>query len=386
MVSNERLTNLYYQCSKFKNTNYSFVECGVAKGGCLAMMKFSSGKNNKIFGFDSFEGMPDITSEDLSEEYNKSNIFTDFGNLSGGIDSVYNTFNKSNLNMDNIKLIKGFFQNTLEIQENINNVGKIAVLRLDGDWYESTRICLEKLYDKVIDGGIIIIDDYGHWVGAKKAVDEFRLKNKILSPLIQTDYTEHYWIKYNTFQTRNDMIKHYCNSLSNPKILELGVFRGEFLDYLVKECNYGSIDAVDLFEGIASSGDADGNNVVDYDVGKSYFELLNKYKYNENIKIHKSNTITFLQNQEDNIYDIIYIDAYHSYAGVKNDIENAYKKIKNKGYIMGHDYEMNMEKANNVYDFGTKKAVDEFCINYNQTIISKAYDGCVSFCICINKT
>ena len=184
LVSRERLENLYNQCKKFNNTNYSFVECGVAKGGSLAMMKFASGKNNKVFGFDSFEGMPNITNEDLGD-YNKSNPLTGFGkvgdNLSGGIDNVFNTFNKLSLNMINVLLVKGFFQDTLQIQENIDNLGKIAVLRLDGDWYESTKICLEKLYDKVIDGGIIIIDDYGHFIGAKKATDEFRNKHKIIT-------------------------------------------------------------------------------------------------------------------------------------------------------------------------------------------------------------
>ena len=387
MVSEERLTNLYNQCKKFNNTNYSFLEFGVAKGGCLAMMKIASGKNNKIFGFDSFEGMPPITNEDLGS-YNKSCPFTGFGkagdNLSGGIDSVYNTFHKLNLNMDNVTLVKGFFQDTIT-DNMIDQVGEIAILRLDSDWYESTKICLERLYDKVINGGIIIIDDYGHWVGAKTAVDEFRNKYNILEPLLQTDYTEHYWIKQNTFNTRNEMIKYYCNKLSNPKIIEIGVFKGDFLDYLVKECNIGTIDAVDLFEGTTCSGDADGNNVVYYDVGISYVELLEKYKYMQNIKIHKSNSITFLQNQYDNTYDIIYIDGDHSYNGVKNDLINAYRKIKNGGYIMGHDYEMNMNKAKTSYNFGTKQAVDEFCVNFKQNIISKAMDGCVSFCIHINK-
>jgi predicted O-methyltransferase YrrM len=388
MVSRERLENLYNQCKKFNNTNYSFVECGVAKGGCLAMMKYASSNNNKIFGLDSFEGMPDITNEDI-DNYNKSSPLTGFGkvgdNLSGGIDNVYNTFNCLNLNMNNVKLIKGFFQDTLQIQENIDNIGEIAVLRLDGDWYESTKICLEKLYDKVIEGGIIIIDDYGHWIGAKKATDEFREKNNIKSPLIQTDYTEHYWIKNKIFDTRNEMLQYYCDKLSNPKILEIGVFKGDFLDYLVKNCNIGSIDAVDLFEGISCSGDVDGNNVVFYDIGLSYLELTEKYKDVSNVKICKANSVKFLQNQEDDIYDIIYIDGDHSYEGVKNDLINSYSKIKNGGYIMGHDYEMNMTKANNIYYFGVKQAVDEFCMNYGQNVIAKAFDGCVSYCIYINK-
>ena len=388
MVSRMRLENLYNQCKKFNNTNYSFVECGVAKGGCLAMMKNASGKNNKIFGLDSFEGMPDITNDDI-DNYNKSCPLIGFGkvgdNLSGGIDNVYKTFNCLNLNMNNVELIKGFFKDTLQIQENIDNIGEIAVLRLDGGWYESTKICLEKLYDKVIEGGIIIIDDYGHWVGAKKATDEFREKNNIKSPLIQTDYTEHYWIKDKLFDTRNEMLKYYCDKLSNPKILEIGVFKGDFLDYLVKNCNIGSIDAVDLFEGTSCSGDADGNNVVFYDIGLSYLELTEKYKDVSNVKICKENSVKFLQNQEDDIYDIIYIDGDHSYEGVKNDLINSYSKIKNGGYIMGHDYEMNMTKTNNIYYFGVKQAVDEFCMNYKQNVIAKALDGCVSYCIHINK-
>jgi hypothetical protein len=198
MVSIKSLVNLYNKCSLFTNTSHSFVECGVAKGGCLAVMKKLAGPNNKVFGFDSFEGMPPITPEDLGD-YNKSNPLSGGGcvgdNLSGGIENVYKTFQTLQLDMTNVHLIKGFFRDTLAQQEIIDKIDPIAVLRLDGDWYESTKVCLEALYDKVIVGGVIIIDDYGHWVGAKRATDEFRQKRNIISPLIQTDYSEHYWIK-----------------------------------------------------------------------------------------------------------------------------------------------------------------------------------------------
>ena len=236
LVSKERLENLYNQCKKFNNTNYSFVECGVAKGGCLAMMKFASGKNNKVFGFDSFEGMPNITTEDV-DDYNKSDPLTYVGyNVSGDIDNVYNTFNKLDLNMDNVTLIKGFFQDTLQIQENINNIGKIAVLRLDGDWYESTKICLEKLYNNVIDGGIIIIDDYGHFIGAKKATDEFREKNNIISPLIQTDYTEYYWIKKSNYSVSS--VSSYVLPEKDVYIIQVGSHIGNTSnDFLYNNIN-----------------------------------------------------------------------------------------------------------------------------------------------------
>ena len=199
LVSKQRLTNLYNQCQKFKETPYSFVECGVAKGGCLALMKSVSGKDNKIYGFDSFEGMPNITNKDFSLIYNKVNPLLGFGkpgdNLSGGIQNVFKTFDHLKLDMENVKLIKGFYNQTLNIPENIDSVGEIAILRLDSDWYEPTKICLEKFYDKVIVGGVIIIDDYGFWVGAKRATDEFRVERNIVSPLIVTDACEVYWVK-----------------------------------------------------------------------------------------------------------------------------------------------------------------------------------------------
>ena len=277
LVSRERLENLYSQCSKFKNTNYSFVECGVAKGGCLAMMKFASGKNNKIFGFDSFEGMPDITKEDLGN-YNKTDPKEWIGkSLCNGIDSINITFNNLNLDNDNVYLTKGYFQDTLQVQENIDKIGQIAILRLDGDWYESTKICLEKLYDKVIDGGIIIIDDYGHFIGAKNATDEFREKNNIKSPLIKTDYTEFYWVKEETKyiiqvgshigNTWNDYL--YNNINQNFKYIMV-----EPVPYLFKQLkeNYKSFNNI-IFLNIAISN---YNGIIDLYVPseKNDFEKL----------------------------------------------------------------------------------------------------------------
>ncbi len=183
------------------------------------------------------------------------------------------------------------------------------------------------------------------------------------------------------FDTRNDMLMHYCSTLIKPQICEIGIFKGEFLDFIVQTCNPGTIDGVDLFEGMTCSGNADGNNVIYYDIGKSFVELHDKYKNLPNVYLHKGDSSTFLKNKEDNYYDIIYLDGDHSYLGVKKDLEAAFMKVKDGGYIMGHDYEMNMKKAQNNYNFGVKTAVDEFCVTYKQQIIAKALDGCVSFCI-----
>lgn len=81
-------------------------------------------------------------------------------------------------------MVKGMFQDTLP--NYWNEIGDIAVLRLDGDWYESTKCCLEWLYDNVLDGGYVIIDDY-NLVGCRKALDEFIASRNIKVDIIEDE-------------------------------------------------------------------------------------------------------------------------------------------------------------------------------------------------------
>ena len=97
------------------------------------------------------------------------------------------------VNKENTMIKKGWFQNTLpEIKDKI---GPIAILRLDSDWYESTKCCLDNLYDNVIQGGYIVIDDYGCWEGCKRAVDEFLEKRNMKINLIKIDNSGVYFKK-----------------------------------------------------------------------------------------------------------------------------------------------------------------------------------------------
>lgn len=172
---------------KYKNIPGDFVECGVWKGGNLILMKKFLEKElidtKKIYAFDTFEGMsqPDendyelsnnVSAEDLlkKDTKKKSNVW---GICS--LEDVKKNLLKNLKDIDNIYFIKGKVEKTLNFEKNIPE--KISLLRLDTDWYSSTKKELEILYEKVSSGGIIIIDDYGHWGGSKKAVDEF-FKNK----------------------------------------------------------------------------------------------------------------------------------------------------------------------------------------------------------------
>jgi len=160
-----------------------YVECGVWKGGNIILfkkiMELSNDYSRKIFAYDTFEGMtePDENDFDISKNLNakflmnkdkdkKTNIW---GVCS--LENVKDNIQSNAKNIDNIKFIKGPVEQTLAVQ--INLPEKISLLRLDTDWYSSTKKELEILYKKVSPGGIIIIDDYGHWGGSKKAVDEF---------------------------------------------------------------------------------------------------------------------------------------------------------------------------------------------------------------------
>lgn len=165
----------------------ALVECGVAEGGTAAMMaltnrELGSTSRAKWF-FDSYEGLPEPTDKDF--EGGKAGHFIrplPKGACLGTIEQVSDLlFNKLLLPNNEVHLVKGWFQDTVPVSR--EKVGPIAVLRLDGDWYESTKIPLENFYDQVAVGGYVIIDDYGTCFGSQRATDEFRLIRNISSPL-----------------------------------------------------------------------------------------------------------------------------------------------------------------------------------------------------------
>jgi len=185
-----------YQAAKYLSLNSiegEIVECGVYKGGCLGLISetinlFNKGLNDrKFYLFDTFEGMSDPTSDDY-KIFEKDALYTlkrfkeqkredgSSDNARGELHEVKDTILKANKNLDNFKFIKGMVETTLKDEKNIPE--KIALLRLDTDFYESTKIELEILFSKLVKGGILIIDDYGHWSGANKATNQFFSKNK----------------------------------------------------------------------------------------------------------------------------------------------------------------------------------------------------------------
>ena len=93
---------------------------------------------------------------------------------------------------ERVTVVAGWFQDTLPIWR--ERIGPIAVLRIDGDFYESTRVCFEALYDSVIPDGAVIIDDYGTFEGCRRATDEF-LSSRSRIELVPIDFGASYFVK-----------------------------------------------------------------------------------------------------------------------------------------------------------------------------------------------
>lgn len=187
----------------------------------------------------------------------------------------------------------------------------------------------------------------------------------------------------NLFQSRIDMVRALVPL--NSQCAEIGVFEGTFSKQIVEAIQPNCLFMIDIFTGYCDSGDQDGNNVVHRQMDDVYKQLVTYTLDKPFMRLLKGRSADILASFPDNSLDFVYLDGDHSYQGVKSDLIASFPKVKNGGWLMGHDYEMNMMKARTHYTFGVKQAVDEFCNQYTQTITAKALDGCVSFAIQVFK-
>jgi len=171
------------------------VECGVWRGGSMmaaALTMLECGARRRIHLFDTFEGMPPPAAADrdltgvsaatlLAAEQRESGDTWAFSPL----DQVRANLRSTGYPAELVRFVPG------RVEETILEAApeRIAVLRLDTDWYESTRHELEHLYPRLAVGGVLIVDDYGHWQGARRAVDEYLAASGARLLLSRIDYT-----------------------------------------------------------------------------------------------------------------------------------------------------------------------------------------------------
>jgi len=181
----------------------SIVECGVWQGGSIMATAIKLKKMNSIdkdlFLFDTFEGMPKPTNVDIDytgvpahEEFERLKINNHSSNWARvPLEEVKKAVYSTGYPKEKIHFVKGKVENTLPA----NAPNSISILRLDTDFYESTIHELFHLFPRLSPGGVLIIDDYGYFKGAQKAVDEYFKKNKIPLLLNRIDFSGRIAIK-----------------------------------------------------------------------------------------------------------------------------------------------------------------------------------------------
>lgn len=215
MLPRMRLLTLYQKVAYCEKAGLEgeLVECGVWKGGAVALMAMANlaegAKRRHIHLFDSFQ---DICAPDAGLDGDRavgqarrhgSDCRGQLRPVAGFYDAVggAGTLEGNRHLLENLvgydrsclHYHVGWFQETMP--RDSDRVGPIAVLRLDGDWYASTMVCLEHLYGKVVRGGFVIIDDYGTYQGCRRAVDEFMASRGIKAFLHMDDAACRYWVK-----------------------------------------------------------------------------------------------------------------------------------------------------------------------------------------------
>lgn len=205
MTTIERMYSLYQSMNYIFQNNIegNFVECGVWKGGSsmliALMLKKQQMNNRKLYLYDTFEGMSEPSEFDKTFSGQSAEILLTKEKKEiqssvwcySSLDEVKQNLFSTGFGKENIIFIKGKVEDT--IKDNLP--GNLSLLRLDTDWYESTKIELELLYPLLQNKGILIIDDFGHWDGAKRAVIEYFEKIKFNPFLFRIDFTGRLMLK-----------------------------------------------------------------------------------------------------------------------------------------------------------------------------------------------
>jgi hypothetical protein len=194
MVGRKRLDNIQNCLAAVKKDNIpgDVAETGAWRGGSSIFMKgcmTAWGMEDRlVWVADSFEGLP-VPSLPQDAGYDFS--VTKMPILAITLEEVQENFRRYDLLDDRVKFIKGWFRDTLHVAP----IRQLAVLRMDGDLYESTMDALKSLYAKVSPGGFIIVDDFNDFEPCRRAVLEFRERHNIYDPMESIDWSATFWRK-----------------------------------------------------------------------------------------------------------------------------------------------------------------------------------------------
>jgi hypothetical protein len=181
-LSESALSDLYESTVRLEESKQEgiIVEAGCALGGSAIVLASAKSPSRLLSVYDVFGMIPPPSELDGSDVHERYEVIASggaegiagqkyYGYEENLLEQVRNNFLRFELDpdIDNIRLVKGLFEDTLHIDE------PVALAHIDGDWYRSVMTCLERIAPNIVPGGIMVIDDYEHWSGCRKAVDEY---------------------------------------------------------------------------------------------------------------------------------------------------------------------------------------------------------------------
>jgi len=177
MCGRARLQRLYVGAlqvaARYPDAN--LVDCGVAGGGssavlAAALQASAANTASRVYCFDTFQGLPAPGPHDMREGRHAADLGWGEGTCAADVSSLLEVCTKLGV-LERIVPVQGLFATT--ISQWREKIGPIALLHMDGDWYDSTLQVLEGLYEQLLPEGMLQIDDYGYWDGCRKAVHDF---------------------------------------------------------------------------------------------------------------------------------------------------------------------------------------------------------------------
>jgi Macrocin-O-methyltransferase (TylF) len=195
MIGIHRLDNLHFCVEDVlaRKVPGDLMETGVWRGGAAilmrAILKVNGVTDRRVWCADSFEGLPPPDPAKYPMDANLT--FNEFKELAVSLEEVQTNFRRYNLLDEQVRFLKGWFRDTLPRAP----VERLAVLRLDGDLYESTMDALTALYPKVSRGGYVIVDDYNDIPACRQAVQDYWQRNGIREEIVPIDWSGVFWMK-----------------------------------------------------------------------------------------------------------------------------------------------------------------------------------------------
>jgi hypothetical protein len=354
-VSRERLLNLLNCVENVIKNDIpgDLIEIGVWKGGLIMAMalKCKQMKSNRtIRAYDTFFGMTQLCELDGVP----NNIITDDIRC-------YSSFEETKKNIDMCKYNYIVYHKGDITKTDLEEIPeKIAILRLDTDWYESTKFELKHFEPNVVKDGYIIVDDFGHWPGCKKAVEEWGVGKRYR--FFQIDYTGIFWQKKLEFSEDlvEDIFEEIYDECGSRFVSGCGsyLFDGQSYKYdarlldkqrslynAIRDNNVKTVLEIGVYMGHSLLLMLLANpklRIIAVDISETYTypacEVLRRYFPDAHIKFIKGNSKEVLKDL-DGSFDLIHIDSEHSIEVAKQEYELCQNLSHASTIIVFDDYD-----------------------------------------------